>query len=76
MSKDAKGLESVAGEHGRNVTLWFPDAAVADRATELAAELKTSVSALVFEVVSKALPVIERNKRMRVIPLDGVQVNV
>lgn len=72
MSKDAKG----GGEQGRNVTLWFPDAAVADRVAELAAELKTSVSALVYEVVSQALPVIEKHKSMREIPLTGVKVNV
>ncbi len=70
MSKDAKD------DGGRNVTVWFPDAAVADRAAAVAEELKTSMSALVVELVTKTLPAIERNKRMREIPLDGVRVNV
>jgi hypothetical protein len=71
MAKDVKDPVE-----GKNVTVWFPDSAVADKAAALAEELKTSMSALVVEVVAKALPAIEKHKKMRDIPLDGVRVNV
>jgi hypothetical protein len=63
-------------EEGRNVTVWFPDKHVADALTRVAEELKTSASAIIFELAKQALPVIERHKKLRKIPLDGVEVNV
>ena len=61
---------------GKNLTIWFPDAQVSERLTALADELKTSSSAIIFELVCKAMPVIEANKDKHEIPLDGVRVDV
>lgn len=70
MIEDAKKTE------GKNLTVWFPDAEVADQLAELANGLKTSSSAVIYELVRKAMPAIKRNKDQRAIPLDGVTVEV
>ena len=61
---------------GENLTVWFPDAKLKEKLSALADQLKTSSSAIVYELVQKTLPVIEKHKDKREISLDGVKVNV
>ena len=63
-------------QEGENLTVWFPDAKVKVKLNELADLLKTSSSAIIYELAQKILPVIEKQKDKREISLDGVKVNV
>lgn len=68
--------ESGKQVEGRNVSVWFPDARVADQLGVLANELVTSSSAIIVELVQRSMPVIRERRDKRTIKLDGVTVNV
>lgn len=72
----SNAIEKKTIPEGENLTVWFPDAKVKEKLSELAGQLKTSSSAVVYELVQKILPVIEKHKDKREISLDGVKVNV
>ena len=61
---------------GKNITAWFPDAEVAEDLSQLASEINTSTSAIIFELVTKCIPAIRKGKRLREISLDGVKISV
>ncbi len=61
---------------GKNMSTWFPDEAVAAELELMAERLNTSSSAIIYELVRKAMPVIAQNTDKREIPLDGVRVRL
>jgi hypothetical protein len=68
--------KSGSNKGGKNLTVWFPDEAEANKLAELADELKTSSSAIIYELVRKCIPVIAKNREAREVTLDGVKVSV
>ena len=69
----SKGARDSAG---KNLSVWFKDAEVAAQLDALAAKLKTSSSAILFELTSKCLPTLVANSHQREIRLDGVRVEI
>lgn len=73
MVDKAKGKEAVVG---KNMSVWFPDEAVAKDLEKMADRLHSSSSAIIYELVKQCLPAIDQNSDKRDIPLDGVKVRL